>query len=185
MTVTAQEKQKLNEAALKIGAVLALAGVVLMLVVGNLLIGAELQFTAFLVGAGFVAIGLVFVFKGGQFGEDFVVKKRLEAYDTARQAQAGEAIQAFQEDERGIVWVWVVAIATWAIMAIAYFALSGVIYMTLDMVETFGADYGADFLANITLTRDVTAWFLIIMTIGIIGWALINSARRETQTYPM
>lgn len=171
MTVTEAERERLNMVALKIGATFGAVGVVLMVLIGNFApVGPEIQFTSFLVGAGLVIIGLIFIVKGGEFGQAYVEKQRAAS---------------FQEDESGIVWVWVVAIATWGIMAIAYFALSGVVYMILDQVEEMGAGWGDLYLANITLTRDVCGWFLIIMTVGIVGWALINSARREDQTFPV
>lgn len=166
-------------------------GVVLAIPIGNLAPGPDLPLICFISGAGFVVLGLVFWLKGGEFGEDFVVRTRFKQYDKARQAQADEAIlvnaESFQDDEKGIVWVWVVVGATWFIMAIAYFALSTVLYMVLDSVEAWapwsGTSWESSYLSQIALVRNVCAWFLIIMTIGLVGWALINSARRETGTY--
>lgn len=188
MTVTEQERADLNQAALTVGAVLCVVGLVCLIVLAGLPLGGEVQFTFFLVGAGFVAMGIVFIAKGGAFGEEYVLKKRLETYDAARQDQANEAIRSLKEDDRGIVWVWIVAIVTWAIMAVAYFSLSMVLYMVLDDIEAFapwtGHAWETQYLGVIELTRNVTAWFLIIMTVGIIGWALINSARRVGDTWP-
>lgn len=120
----------------------------------------------FIIGLGLVAAGMVVLFSGGELGEKYLARKR-----------------ALEADQRGIIWVWVVALTTWAIMAVAYFSLSIIVYMVLDSIEAF-YPFGSEELGVLSLTRNVCAWFLIIMTIGIIGWALINSARREDQTYP-
>lgn len=114
----------------------------------------------------FVLVGAVFLRYGKEYGQYYTAKK------------------SFKEDERGIVWVWIVAILTWAIMAVAYFALAGIVYMILDQVEAAPYAYPQAFLDNISLTRDVTGWFLIIMTVGILGWALISSVRKVDDTMP-
>lgn len=168
MIVTNQERKALNKSALILGCVMAILGVFLALG-ANLVLG-EMAVALFIIGVGFAGLGMVVLVKGGQFGEEYVLKKRTEAADLAG-------------DNQGIVWVWIVALLTWAIMAIAYFSLSMVVYMVLDSVEAF-YPWGAQELGVISLTRNVTAWFLIIMTVGIIGWALINSARKEDPTYP-
>lgn len=125
----------------------------------------EYTITFSVFGIGFGLIGAIFLFYGKEYGQYYVAKK------------------SFKEDESGIVWVWIVAILTWAIMAVAYFALAGIVYMVLDTVEGAYA-YPQAFIDNISLTRDVTGWFLGIMTIGIIGWALISSVRKVDDTAP-
>ena len=122
-----------------------------------------------LIGVFLACFGIVIIAKGAEFGEMYVAKKK---------------IAELKSDNEGIVWVWIVALLTWAIMAIAYFALSIVVYMVLDSVEASGYAFDDQYLANIQLTRNVTAWFLVIMTVGILGWALISSARRVDDTAP-
>jgi hypothetical protein len=117
-------------------------------------------------GIALCVLAVIFAVYGVECGEKYLAKKR-----------------SLAEDRRGITWVWIVALLTWAIMAIAYFSLVGVVYLVLDSVEA-AYSWGGSELQTLQLTRDVAAWFLIIMTVGLIGWALINSARREDQTYP-
>lgn len=190
MTVSEEERKALNETAFKMGAAMAILGVFLMILGGNFAPDPSLQLISFISGGGFAALGVVVLMKGGQFGEEYVLKKRAEKnYDPVADPYYPENLRgSFEDDERGIVWVWVVAFCTWAIMAIAYFSLSLVLYMVLDNVEAWapwaGTSWESSYLGQIALVRNVCAWFLIIMTVGLIGWALINSARKEDQTYP-
>jgi hypothetical protein len=121
-------------------------------------------------GVIFLVGSVIFNLYGRASAEHFLVRKRLKVAELV-------------EDKKAIVWVWIVAFLTWAIMAIAYFSLSMVIYMVLDSVTAFYA-FDAGGMAVISLTRDVTGWFLVIMTVGLIGWALINSSRKGEDTYP-
>lgn len=166
MTVSEKEKERLKSVALKIGAVFSVIGVFLMFL-GVFIQSFDIAVYGLISGVGFVVIGLVFFSKGAEFGENYVVKQR--------------STSDIVKDESGIVWVWIVALLTWAIMAVAYFSLSMVVYMVLDSVEAF-YPWGEQELGVISLTRNVCAWFLIIMTVGIIGWALINSVRKVDDT---
>lgn len=182
MTVSEKEKEALKQTSLKLGFLFVVIGAALF-ASANLPLG-EITLTLFIGGVGIIGFGLVFIVKGAEFGEDFLVKQRLKQEQlTDEQYHAN-----FKADESGIIWVWIVALVTWAIMAMAYFALSMVLYMVLDSVEAFapweGHAWESQYMGVIELTRNVCAWFLIIMTVGIIGWALINSARREEPTYP-
>jgi hypothetical protein len=164
MTVSEMEKEQLSHTAVKIGAVFSTIGVLLMLS-GSIVGGGSVGVIAmFIFGLCFCGFGVAFLVKGGEFGELYVAKKR-----------------SLTADKDGIVWVWIVALLTWAIMAIAYFSLSMVVYMVLDSVEAF-YPWGSQELGVIALTRNVCAWFLVIMTVGIIGWALINSVRKVDDT---
>lgn len=119
-------------------------------------------------GVGLLVLGLFIVGKGAEMGRGFI------------EHQKGKLV----EDRKGIIWVWIVVLVTWAIMAVAYFSLSMVVYLVLDQVESYYF-LPEESLQTITLTKNVVGWFLIIMTVGLIGWGLINSARRETATYPI
>lgn len=174
MTISEKEKDALKQASLKLGFVFALIGAI-GLVVALLPLGlGYFSLVAFVAGIGVMGVGLAFLTKGADLGEEYLVRKR--------------ASPSIVDDEKGIVWVWVVAICAWAIMAIAYFALSTVLYIVLDSVEAWapwsGHAWESQYMATIELTRNVCAWFLIIMTVGLLMWALINSARREDQTFP-
>lgn len=131
-----------------------------------------------ILGLIFMGLGGLVAIKGVDYGQAFLEKKR------ETESLVESVVEDLVEDRRGIVWVWVVAITTWAIMAVAYFSLSMVVYLVLDSVEGFYT-FSEQEMGVITLTKNVTGWFLIIMTIGILGWALINSTRRETATYPV
>ncbi len=129
------------------------------------------------IGLALIVLAALFAIKGPEYGEMFLIRQRSK-------------LEEFKEDKRGIVWVWVVALLTWAIMAIAYFSLSMVVYMVLDQAEAFipwstAPPWADSYLQTINLTRNVCGWFLIIMTVGIIGWALLSSARHVGDTGPV
>lgn len=172
--ISEAEKKRLRRNARIQGLALAVIGVTLAATLG--FIGSVLCIL-------FVIAAAVFAIKGPEYGEMFLIRQANLA------AAAQEKAEEFKDEKRGIVWVWIVALLTWAIMAIAYFSLSMVVYIVLDQAEAFipwgSAPAWADgYMQTITLTRNVCAWFLIIMTVGIIGWALINSARRTEDTGP-
>ena len=169
-------RDELNKSAMMIGLLMTAIG--LLLVVGsNGRFGPDIAVTMFVVGIGFAGFGGVVIWKGVQFSEQYLTQKGVDIVDEVTD-------ESLMTNNRAIVWVWIVALTTWAIMAVAYFSLSMLVYMVLDSVEGMYA-FGEQELGIITLTKNVTGWFLIIMTVGIIGWALINSARREDQTYPI
>lgn len=179
MTVSEIEKKSLNSVSWIIGLVLVFLGMG-GIMAANGQGSPDVAVSLFVVSFVVFGLGAVFTFKGGDFGALFLEKRRAKALDIVDETTEETLI----ENRRGIVWVWVVALTTWAIMAVAYFSLSMLVYMVLDSVEDMYV-FGEQEMGIITLTKNVTGWFLIIMTIGIIGWALINSARREDQTYPI
>lgn len=177
--ITNEERKSLKRVSKNFGVIFASLGILLMAV--YVIYGFAISFVF---GAFFFVGGFLVAIHGPEWGEAYVVKQRQAESDRKRRD-----ISEFVDDKTGIVWVWIVALTTWAIMAIAYFALSMVVYMILDSAEAFipwgSAPAWADqYLSVIYLTRNVMAWFLIIMTVGIIGWALINSTRRGEDTYP-
>lgn len=159
-------EEELSKSAKIIGAIAFAIGVLFMMFANGAT--ADVGLYVHLLGLGFMVLGGVVFIKGVDYGQFYLEQQR----------------QKLAKDNKGIIWVWVVAITAWAIMAVAYFSLSMVVYMVLDQVEGFYT-FSEQELGVITLTKNVTGWFLIIMTIGILGWALINSARRETSTYPI
>lgn len=165
MTINENENKALGESARNIGVAVSVIGIVLM-IAGNF-IGPEAMLLFFGVGLAVFGLGVLFLVKGKEYGQLYVDKKR-----------------SLIKEKDGIVWVWIVALLTWAIMAVAYFALTVVVYMVLDSVEASGYNFPQAYVDNLNLTRTVTEWFLIIMTVGIIGWALINSVRKVDDTYP-
>lgn len=157
-------KEALKKSATILGGILAGVGVILLMLANGL--DPLFATISFVGGLGLIAFGVMLFWQGAEMGELYAKQKG-----------------NLRDDEKGIVWVWVVAFLTWAIMAIAYFSLATVAYMILDSAEAM-YPWGGEELGTLALTRNVLGWFLIIMTVGIIGWALINSARREDQTYP-
>jgi len=95
-----------------------------------------------------------------------------------------EEINRFKDDKQGILWVWAVCLLTIIVMSIAWFTLSWPAFMIIDAVL---ASYSFPPTARlaITLTSNVISWFLILMVLGLVLWAFVNSQRREDQTYGM
>lgn len=93
-----------------------------------------------------------------------------------------EKLKELQKDKSGILWIWAVCLLTIVIMSIAWFTLSWPAFMILDAIL---ASYTFPPTARlaITLVSNVISWFLILMTIGLLFWAFVNSGRRETETF--
>lgn len=93
-----------------------------------------------------------------------------------------EEAKRFKDDKRGIMWVWAVCLLTIVVMSMAWFTLSWPAFMIIDAVL---ASYNFPPTARlaITLTSNVISWFLIMMTLGLLLWAFVNSQRREETTY--
>lgn len=148
--------------------------------IGGFTLALPWSFVAFVFGVMFLGLGVYTNINGGEYAEAYLAKKATN--DPVESTK--KTLKEFNKDKSGIVWVWIVALLAWGIMAIAYFALSVVVYMVLDSVEAMPYAYPQAYLDNITLTRNVTGWFLVIMTIGILGWALISSVRKVDDTSP-
>lgn len=94
-----------------------------------------------------------------------------------------DEVKRFKDDKKGIMWVWAMCLLTIVVMSIAWFTLSWPAFMILDQIL---ASYTFPPTARlaITLTTNVISWFLIMMVLGLLLWAFVNSQRREDQTYP-
>lgn len=91
-------------------------------------------------------------------------------------------VERFKDDKRGIMWVWAVCLLTIVVMSMAWFTLSWPAFMIIDSIL---ASYSFPPTARlaITLVSNVISWFLIIMTLGLLLWAIVNSQRKEETTY--
>ncbi len=113
-----------------------------------------------------------------------VPAKLVEEYDKIRDNMLVKEINRFKDDKRGIMWVWAVCLLTIVVMSMAWFTLSWPAFMIIDAVL---ASYNFPPTARlaITLTGNVISWFLIMMVLGLLLWAFVNSQRREETTYGM
>lgn len=91
--------------------------------------------------------------------------------------------QKLQKAKQGIVWVWLVALIAIVILTIGWFALWWPTLMIIEIVEDSYSFPSSSQMA-INLVKTVGAWFLIIMVIGFLAWALVNSMKRQEPTYP-
>jgi uncharacterized membrane protein len=93
-----------------------------------------------------------------------------------------EKAKQFKDDKRGVMWVWAICLLTIVVMSMAWFTLSWPAFMIIDAVL---ASYSFPPTARlaITLVSNVISWFLIMMVLGLLLWAFVNSQRREETTY--
>jgi len=56
--------------------------------------------------------------------------------------------------------------------------------MLIEQIEGV-YDFPAETIPAINLIKAVMGWFLILMTLGLLLWAYVNSQRREDITYPV
>lgn len=178
MTKYEPTDEALAKSAKIIGAVTFALGLVFLLSANT--VTADVATYVRILGVVFMGLGGLVAIKGVDYGLAYLEKQQVKENLVEEVVE-----QSIIDNKRGIVWVWVVALTTWAIMAVAYFSLSMVVYMVLDAVEGSYAGFTVQDLGVIELVKNVVAWFMVIMTIGILGWALINSTRRETATYPI
>lgn len=111
-----------------------------------------------------------------------VTSEILQDYDKARKKMVNE-VERFKEDTHGVMWVWAVCLLTIVVMSMAWFTLSWPAFMIIDAVL---ASYNFPPTARlaITLTSNVISWFLILMVLGLVLWAFVNSQRKEDVSYP-
>jgi len=84
----------------------------------------------------------------------------------------------------GVIWIWAVCLASIVLYAIAYYSL---VYPTLELIGIVEGMFTFDPQATVTLNlcKAVLNWHPIIFILGMLLWGFVNSARRETQTYPL
>jgi len=84
---------------------------------------------------------------------------------------------------KGAIWVWAVCLLALVVLAMGWFTLT---WPTFIIIETIEAQFSFPPEATnaINLMKNVLGWFLILMALGLLGWAFVNSQRREEITYP-
>lgn len=67
-------------------------------------------------------------------------------------------------------------------MGFGWFALSGPAYLIMDEIEAVYTP-PPEARPTLALTKHILGWALIVLGLGLLGWALIP--RREEVTYPV
>jgi len=156
--VNEPEKKKETDDSMTI-LLLVLAGVVG--VSGMFLPNVELAVFSLALGLGLMSIGVLLAFNFIRVSE-----KKL------------------RENKRGALWIWAVALLAIVTLAVAWFALTWPAFMLIEQIEGV-YDFPAETIPAINLIKAVMGWFLILMTLGLLLWAYVNSQRREDITYPV
>ena len=144
---------------------------VLLLVVAGLLgvssvffvSNVELMFFAVFLGLTLILVGVLFAFNVIRVSE-----KQLEK---------------LKKNRKGALWIWAVCLLSIVTLAIAWFALTWPVFMFIDAIQDHYT-FPAQVQPAISLIVAVMGWFLILMTLGLLLWAYVNSQRREEVTYP-
>ena len=86
-------------------------------------------------------------------------------------------------NNKGAMWIWAVCILSLVVLAMGWFTLT---WPTFLIIETIESQYSFPSEATnaITLMKTVLGWFLILMALGLLAWAFVNSQKREEITYP-
>jgi len=155
------EKKKENDDSMTI-LLLVVAG--LVGVSGMFLPNIELAVFSLALGMGLMFIGVLLAFNFIRVSE-----KRLKK---------------LKENKRGALWIWAVALLAIVTLAIGWFALTWPAFMLIEQIEGV-YDFPAETIPAINLIKAVMGWFLILMTLGLLLWAYVNSQRREDVTYPV
>ena len=92
--------------------------------------------------------------------------------------------KTFQKNKRAALWIWAVCLLSITVMALAWFVLTWPTYMIIEYIEPVYT-FPPEATPAITLVKNVIAWFLILMSLGLLLWAYVHSQRREDVTYPV
>jgi len=81
-------------------------------------------------------------------------------------------------NNRGAIWIWAVAFLAIAFLSLAWFCLT---WPTSMLIETVEAQYSfpSEATAAITLIKNILAYFLVVMAIGLLLWVAVKSQQRE------
>jgi hypothetical protein len=92
-------------------------------------------------------------------------------------------LRDFRDDRSAIIWVWAVCFLTITVNSLAWLVLGWPTYLALDAIE---ASYTFPSVATntIALIRYVVAAEPILVILGMLLWAYVNSGKREDATYP-
>lgn len=139
----------------------------LFLIVANLFLGFDGTLITFSVGVGLTVGGLIALL----INMDTMEKLRKQ-YE-----------KRMQHANEGALWIWAVCLLAIVVLALAWLPLSMVSYMMIDILEGIFA-FPPQARTSIDLLKSVIAWFLILMLLGLLLWAYVNSQRKEMVTYP-
>lgn len=92
--------------------------------------------------------------------------------------------QRMKDANKGVVWIWAVALAGLCVYAIAFYAMVYPTLMLIGIVEGM-TTWSADASFTLNLVKTVLNWHPILFIIGTLIWAFVNSQRREEVTYPV
>lgn len=92
--------------------------------------------------------------------------------------------KTFRKNKRGALWIWAVCLLSLTVLALAWFVLTWPTFMIIDYIESVYT-FPPEAAPAITLVKNVLGWFLILMSLGLLLWAYVNSQRREEVTYPV
>lgn len=92
--------------------------------------------------------------------------------------------KTFRKNKRAALWIWTVCLLSITVLALAWFVLTWPTFMIIDYIESVYT-FPPEAAPAITLIKNVLGWFLILMALGLLLWAYVNSQRREEITYPV
>ena len=82
-----------------------------------------------------------------------------------------------------VVWVWVVCVISIALTAFVWLIFTWPVTMIIDTVEQ-GEGWPPEASTTIAFLRTIFMVIPILLILGLLLWAYVNSQRRETVTYP-
>lgn len=92
--------------------------------------------------------------------------------------------KTFRKNKSAALWIWAVCLLSIVTLALAWFVLTWPTFMIIDYIEGVYT-FPPEAAPAITLVKNVMAWFLILMALGLLLWAYVNSQRKEELTYPV
>lgn len=89
-------------------------------------------------------------------------------------------LKRFRHDKRGAVYAWIIVLIFMFTYATIWFTAGWAAMQVVDTAEEQN-DFGTEATGVIDFLKNVFAWHPIIVFVGLILYALVNSQRRDVR----
>lgn len=151
--------KKKQESDLMLGTMLTCFGIMFMFI-ALFLHSQEIIIFSFTLGAGLIGFGLALLFNLIRVTEKLFKQRKAALY------------------------IWAVCLLAISVLSLGWFVLTWPTYQIITYIESVYT-FPPEATNAITLIKNVIAWFLILMALGLLLWAYVMSQKREEVTFPV
>ena len=91
-----------------------------------------------------------------------------------------KTLNRFRRDKRGAIYAWIIVLIFMFTYATVWFTAGWAAMQVVDTVES-QTEFGDEATGVIDFLRNVFAWHPILVFVGLILYALVNSQRRDVR----